>query len=74
MKKLLNIEEVYRLNSENEVKEFIEEQKKKSIEGGYILTSYSSKLQEKKDRKTKDVIDSGYLVKIGKTYDEFWEV
>lgn len=74
MKKLLNIEEVYRLDSENEVKEFIEEQKKKSIEGGYILTSYSSKLQEKKDRKTKDVTDSGYLVKIGKTYDEFWEV
>ena len=74
MKKLLNIEEVYRIDSENEVKEFIEEQKKKSIEGGYILTSYSSKLQEKKDRKTKDVFDSGYLVKIGKTYDEFWEV
>ena len=62
MKKLLNIEEVYRIDSENEVKEFIEEQKKKSIEGGYILTSYSSKLQEKKDRKTKDVVDSGYLV------------
>ena len=61
MKKLLNIEEVYRIDSENEVKEFIEEQKKKSIEGGYILTSYSSKLQEKKDRKTKDVVDSGYL-------------
>ena len=74
MKKLLNIEEVYRIDSENEVKEFIEEQKKKSIEGGYILTSYSSKLQEKKDRKTKDVVDSGYLVKISKTYDEFWEV
>lgn len=73
MKKLLTIKETYRIDTESEVKNFIEDEKKKALEGGYLLTHYSSSLKEKKDRKTKDVIDAGFLVEIAKTYDEFWE-
>lgn len=74
MKNDLNTIHEYRIDSESEVKAFIEEEKKKAIEEGYILSAYSASLKEKKDRKTKDIIDSGFLVRIKKTFNEFWEV
>lgn len=74
MKSDLSVTEVYRFDSEPEVKKFIEEMKEKSITEGFILDSYSSKYKQKKDRKTKEVVDYGYEVKVTKVFNEFWEI
>jgi hypothetical protein len=68
---LLEKTESYRCNSENEAKEFIEKVKEEASEGGYTVKSYSSTLKEKKAKK--EIVDSGYLVKISKIYGDFWE-
>lgn len=71
MKTILDITEQYRVDSEEEVKEFIEEVKEKGKEEGYIVKSYSSSLKEKKSKG--EIIDSAYLVKITKSINGFWE-
>lgn len=73
MKKDLSVTFVCRMDTESEVKKFIEEEKEKAIQDGYTLDSYSSKYKQKKDRKTKDVVDFGYEVKVTRVYNEFWE-
>lgn len=67
----LMVVETYRIDTETEVQAFIEQAKKNANTGGYILNSYSSQLREKKAKG--DVIDAGYLVKLTKTYDAFWD-
>jgi len=69
--KQLSVIETYRIDTETEVQTFIEQAKKNANSGGYILESYSSQLKEKKAKG--DVIDAGYLVKLTKTYDAFWD-
>ena len=69
--KQLSVTETYRIDTETEVQTFIEQAKKNANSGGYILESYSSQLKEKKAKG--DVIDAGYLVKLTKTYDAFWD-
>jgi len=71
MKILLSNTEIYRIDSEEEVKEAIEEAKKNAELEGYILKGYSSKIKEKKSKG--EVIDSGYEVTLKKEYNTFWE-
>lgn len=71
MKTILDITEQYRVDTEEEVKEFIEEIKEKGKEEGYIVKSYSSSLKEKKSKG--EVVDFGYLVKVTKSINGFWE-
>lgn len=72
MKTILDITEQYRVDTEEEVKEFIEEIKEKGKEEGYIVKSYSSSLKEKKSKG--EIVDSGYLLKVTKSINTFWEV
>jgi len=71
MRILLSNTEVYRIDSEEEVKEAIEEAKKNANVDGYILKGYSSKIKEKKSKG--EVIDAGYEVTLKKEYNTFWE-
>lgn len=71
MRVLLSNTEVYRIDSEEEVKEAIEEAKANANADGYILKGYSSKIKEKKSKG--EVIDSGYEVTLKKEYNTFWE-
>jgi len=71
MKALLSNTEVYRIDSEEEVKEAIEEAKINANAEGYILKGYSTKIKEKKSKG--EVIDAGYEVTLKKEYNTFWE-
>lgn len=70
MRYLVNTVETYRVDSEKDVKDFIEEQKALGAEEHYEVTRYSSDLKEKK--KKGEVIDSAYQVKITKIHNPFW--
>lgn len=73
MAKMINqVTEVYRIDTEEEVKNFNEQLKEEAFQEGYVLKSYSYTLKEKK--KNGDVLDSAYVVKAVKEYATFWEV
>lgn len=69
MRTLLSKTETYRVNTEDEVTELIEEMKQA---GDYQLIAHASKYKEKKKKGI--VVDSGYEVKITKAYEPFWPV
>lgn len=71
MKVILSNTEIYRIDSEEEVKEAIEEAKANADLEGYILKGYSSKVKEKKSKG--EIIDTGYEVTLKKEYNTFWE-
>ena len=69
--RILKITEEYRAESEQEVKEMNEQFKTEAKSEGYILNAFSYTKKEKK--KSGDVIDDGYLVKVAKVYGDFWD-
>lgn len=69
--RILKITEEYRAESEQEVKEMNEQFKTEAKSEGYILNAFSYTKKEKK--KSGDVIDDGYLVKVAKVYGGFWD-
>ena len=71
MKYLNQVAEVYRIDTEEEVKNFIEEVKADALEEGYVLKSCAYTLKEKKLKG--EVVDSAYVVKIIKDFSTFWE-
>ena len=71
MKVINQISEVYRIDTEEEVKQFNEELKAEAAEEGYILKSFSYTLKEKK--KNGDILDAGFQVKVVKVFAEFWD-
>lgn len=72
MSKYINqVTEVYRIDTEEEVKNFIESVKADAIDDGYILKSCAYTLKEKKLKG--EVVDSAWLLKIVKEYATFWE-
>lgn len=71
MKVINQITEVYRIDTEEEVRAFNEELKAEALDEGYILKSYSYTLKEKKSKG--DVADSAYQVKVVKEFSGFWE-
>lgn len=68
MRTLLKTVETFRVDSESEAKELIEEIKENADE--YSVTNYSSTYKEKK--KKSEIVDSGYEVKITKAFNNFW--
>lgn len=71
MKYVNQVTEVYRVDTEEEVRAFNEELKAEAIEEGYILKSYSYTLKEKKLKG--EVVDQAYIVKAVKEYATFWD-
>ena len=71
MRYLNQVAEVYRIDTEEEVKNFIEEVKADAIEEGYVLKSCAYTLKEKKLKG--EVVDSAYQVKIVKDFSTFWD-
>lgn len=69
--RLLKVTEEYRAETEQEVKEMNEQFKTEAKSEGYILNAFSYTKKEKK--KSGDVIDDGYLVKVAKVYGGFWD-
>ena len=69
--RLLKVTEEYRAESEQEVKEMDEQFKTEAKSNGYILNAFSYTKKEKK--KSGEVIDDGYLVKVAKVYGGFWD-
>lgn len=65
MKYLCEVTEKYRIDSENEAKAFIEEQKKESR---YALKKYSSELKERKAKG--EIVDSWYQVVLVKSFND----
>lgn len=65
MKYLCEVTEKYRIDSENEAKTFIEEQKK---ENRYALKKYSSELKERKQKG--EIVDSWYQVVLVKSFND----
>lgn len=71
MKYINQVTEIYRIDTEEEVRAFNEELKEEAIEEGYILKSYSYTLKEKKLKG--EVVDQAYVVKAVKEYATFWD-
>ena len=69
--RLLKVVEEYRAVSEQEVKEMNEQFKTEAKSEGYILNAFSYTKKEKK--KSGEIIDEGYLVKVAKVYGGFWD-
>jgi hypothetical protein len=69
--RLLKVVEEYRAESEQEVKEMNEHFKNEAKSEGYILNAFSYTKKEKK--KSGEIIDDGYLVKVAKVYGGFWD-
>jgi hypothetical protein len=69
--RLLKVTEEYRAESEQEVREMNEQFKTEAKSEGYILNAFSYTKKEKK--KSGDIIDDGYLVKVAKVYGGFWD-
>ena len=69
--RLLKVVEEYRAESEQEVKEMNEQFKTEARSEGYILNAFSYTKKEKK--KSGEIIDDGYLVKVAKVYGGFWD-
>lgn len=62
----------YRVDSEEEAKEFIEEQEQKANDNGYVVKTSKKTLKQKK--KKGEIEDEGYEVVITTTHGTFWEV
>lgn len=71
MKVINQITEVYRVDTEEEVRAFNEELKAEALDEGYILKSYSYTLKEKKSKG--EIVDSAYQVKVIKEFSSFWD-
>lgn len=61
--------QTYIASSEQRAMAIIEEFKNAQLDEGYILTKYDTTYKCKKDRKTKEIIDEYWLVKVTKEYD-----
>jgi hypothetical protein len=66
MKYLVRTTEVYRIDTENEAKAFIESQKERAE--NYVVSKYSSEYKEKKTKG--EVIDSWFRVTIVKDFND----
>ena len=65
MKYLITTTEVYRVDTEEQVKQIIEEAK---TDNHFIVTKYTSQYKERKQKG--EVVDSWYRVSITKKWDE----
>ena len=71
-KSLISTTEKYRIDTEDEVNDFIAEEKEKANEEGYTIKAYSSTVKQKK--KKGEIIDEACLVTITKEFVVFFPV
>jgi len=69
--RLLKRTEEYRVDSENEAKEFMEKFREEAREKGYEISACGYTYKEKKSKG--DVIDRAWIVKIIKNYGSVWD-
>lgn len=72
MKTLVQVVETYKIDNETEVEEFINQEKERAAQEGYLLKGYSSDHKEKKAKG--EIVDEAEQVKVTKVYGSFWEV
>ena len=60
---------VFKVNSEQLAMDTIEEYKNNQIDNGYTLTKYDTTYKCKKNRKTQEIEDEYWLVKVTKEYE-----
>lgn len=66
----LKITEEWRAETEEEAKSFMESMAENGKRDGYTVGSNGYTVKQKK--KSGEVVEEGYLVKITKIYDSFW--
>ena len=69
--RLLKVTEEYRVDSEQEAREAIENFRKESLEKGYVLGACGFTYKDKKSKG--EIIDEGYLIKAVKVFSKFWD-
>ena len=69
--KYLKATDEFRADTEEEAKAMINKYREEANEKGYEVTSVSYVKKEKKAKG--EIVDEGFLVKISKTYDTFWD-
>lgn len=67
----LKVTEEYRVDTENEAKEAMENFRQRAAQEGYILNSCGYTHKEKKSKG--EIVDEGYLLKVVKVYGGFWD-
>jgi len=67
----LKITEEYRVDTELEAKEAMEEFRQQAVREGWILNACGYTHKEKKAKG--EIVDEGYLLKVVKIYGGFWE-
>ena len=67
----LKVTEEYRVDTENEAKEAMENFRQRDAQEGYILNSCGYTHKEKKSKG--EIVDEGYLLKVVKIYGGFWD-
>lgn len=60
---------VFKIDSEEEATQTIEEYKNNQLTGNYTLTKYNTTYKSKKDRKTKEIVEEYWLTSITKEYE-----
>ena len=67
----LKVTEEYRVDTENEAKEAMENFRQRAAQEGYILNScgYTHKATKSKG----EIVDEGYLLKVVKVFGGFWD-
>ena len=65
----LKVTEEYRVDTENEAKEAMENFRQRAAQEGYILNSCGYTHKEKKSKG--EIVDEGYLLKVVKVYGGF---
>lgn len=69
--KVLKITKEVRVDTEEEARLYIDQFKKNSVEGGYVVSAAGYTLKQKK--KKGEIVDEGYLVKTVELYESFWD-
>lgn len=60
---------VFKVASEQEAMELINEYKEGQLVDGYVLTKYNTTYKSKKDRKTGEIVDEYWLVSVTKEHE-----
>lgn len=71
MKQLKTETLIYKVNSEQQAMDTIEEFKNNQSIENYTLTKYNTTYKSKKDRKTGEIIEEYWLVSVTKEYEVF---
>ena len=67
----LKVTEEYRVDTENEAKEAMENFRQRAAQEGYTLNSCGYTHKEKKSKG--EIVDEGYLLKVVKVFGGFWD-